>query len=369
MKPIVPKFKRLDDVGNNIATQPSSSSGINSIKKNKKSFYQTRSTNFSVEQLNKNKSPNKKENIYKNIYKNYQTPPNKSPKKYEVRKNENSKNSLKDKIISVSVTPEKGKVTQDPIYDNSIIPTNTNSFLHLINKNDFGIFENIKWSLGLRDYSNAKIKIPESSNEPGFYLQDLEKFKKKQKRKYEHLITDLNPNFNKIQHLSNRNINNGNINLSQFKFSSCLRDYKTENNKINKEREKSWKYLPLPTIKSNIYESKYLSPKTPQGIHNFSKVEKYVPKNYEVKYGEAIVGSDKIKTKSLINNRNYTVCGFGECLAVPKYNNKFGDNNMFANRKILSNATNPQCKFELGLRLYGNQKTHSNRFNYIKKKK
>ena len=42
MKPIVPKFKRLDDVGNNIVTQPSSSSGINSIKKNKKSFYQTR---------------------------------------------------------------------------------------------------------------------------------------------------------------------------------------------------------------------------------------------------------------------------------------------------------------------------------------
>ena len=38
---------------------------------------------------------------------------------------------------------------------------------------------------------------------------------------------------------------------------------------------------------------------------------------------------------------------------------------MFANKKILSTSTNPQCKFELGLRLYGSNKNKK----YINKKK
>ena len=51
MKPIIPRFKNIENIGNNLATQASSSSVISTLKKNKKSFYQTRSTNFSVEQI------------------------------------------------------------------------------------------------------------------------------------------------------------------------------------------------------------------------------------------------------------------------------------------------------------------------------
>ena len=96
-----------------------------------------------------------------------------------------------------------------------------------------------------------------------------------------------------------------------------------------------------------------------------------MPKNYEINHGEAIVGNDRIKTKILVNNRSYTVCGYGECLGDPKYDNKFGDNNMFANKDILKTETNPSSKFELGLRIYGSYKniSHFNKINNRKKSK
>ena len=96
MKPIIPRFKNIENIGNNLATQASSSSVISTLKKNKKSFYQTRSTNFSVEQIMKDQTinSNKKANEYKNIYNNYQTPPNKSPKKLLFRHKNNLKLNL-----------------------------------------------------------------------------------------------------------------------------------------------------------------------------------------------------------------------------------------------------------------------------------
>ena len=76
MKPSIPKFKYLKEIENDKITQPSSSSGINSVKKDKRSFYQTRSTNFSLEQMKKI---------------NYQTPTNRSPNKLKLKKNSSAK--------------------------------------------------------------------------------------------------------------------------------------------------------------------------------------------------------------------------------------------------------------------------------------
>ena len=353
MKPSIPKFKNLKEIENDKITQPTTSSIINSVKKDKRSFYQTRSTNFSLEQMKKI---------------NYQTPTNRSPNKLKLKKNSSAKNGIIKPIINIS-SPQKEdgnkKLNTNFSEAKFLFPTNINSFLHLMNGKDFGIYDNINWALGLRDYKDKKIKIINNTTEPAFYSEDLEKYKKKQKRKFEPLIEQLNPNYNKIRHLILKKGLNDNMNFSQFKFSTCLRNYKKEENKHNKQREKSWKNLPLPSLNSNKYEVKCLAPITNQGIENYKKLEKISPKNYQISYGEAIVGNDKIKTKNLVNNRNYTVCGFGGSLGDKKYNNKFGDNNMFANKKILSTATNPQCKFELGLRLYGSNKNKK----YINKKK
>lgn len=357
MKPIKSKFRSLNEILSNVNTQASSSSNINTMKRNKKSFYQTRSTNFS---LDHNKSKEKSSN----------KDSKKSQEKISLRKNNSIKIKLKKPIISLS-TPEGNKIkkVEIPIKSNtSLMPININPLHHLITGNSYGIFENINWALGLRDYgkkernneiSKKKVILTETFNEPHFYVEDLEKYRNNKKKNYEPKIVKLNPNYNKIKHLLQGG-KTGNINFSQFNFSSCLRDYNKRDNKVNIEKEKNWKIVPFPKINSDNYIVKYLSPVTQSGIKNVKKLEKIMPKNYEIKHGEAFIGNDKIITKSLINNRSYTVSGFGDNLGDPKYNNKFGDNNMFANKIILDTATNPISKFELGLRIYGSYKNIKN---------
>ena len=364
MKSIKTNFKHINEIDNNI----------------KKTFYQTNTTNFTSAPKSKKNSPNKN-----------------SPKKLldliQLKKNDNKKISLKKPLISIS-TPEKEKPIGN--YDsnkkekpriNCLMPTNINMFQHLITGSDFGIFENLNWALGLRnagrinrrnnELSKKKISVTSTFNEPSFYNEDLEKYKKSKKISYDTKIVKLNPNYDKIKHLL-LGKKTGNINYSQFNFSTCLRDYNNIKNKddkekdkeikINSEREKNWKYLPLPKIKGDNYIVKCPCPVTEGGIQNVKKLEKIMPKNYEIKHGEAVVGNDKIKTKILVNNKNYTVCGFGEYLGDPKYDNKFGDNNMFANKGILREASNNLSKFELGLRLYGSHKNIKN-INQIKLRK
>ena len=361
MNPINSNLTRLDGIENNLVTQGSISSNNIILKNNKKSFIQTKSTNFSFEQ-NKSKETSTTKN---------------SPKKIELKplkKNISTKIGLKKPIINVNIsTPNKNeeKKRGNSMILNSLIPTNVNSFHHLISGNDYGIFENVNWALGLRDggknnrrnndLKRKKISVTESFNEPSFYLQDLEKYRKHKKNNYEQKIVRLNPNYNKIKHLVIGK-KTGNINISQFNFSTCLRDYNKNESKTNVEKEKNWKMMPLPQLKSDNYVVKCLSPITPAGIQNLKHLEKIIPKNYQVNHGEAIVGNDKIKTKILVNNRSYTVSGYGDCLGLPKYNNKFGDNNMFANKDLLSTTSNPFSKFELGLRIYGSHKNIKKHF-------
>ena len=360
MKPIKSNFKHLDEVGNILTSEASASSILTNLKKNKRSFYQTKSTNFSIEH-NKNqsihsKSPNKK--TYQKL--NLDTP---------LKKNESSKKGLKKPIISIS-TPGKleNKKKEHPIKIkiNTLMPTNINMFRHLISGNDYGISENLNWALGLRNHKNElskeKVSVTQSSNEPNFYAEDLEKYKKKLKKGPEPKIEKLNPNYDKIKHLVLGN-KTGNINFSQFSFSTCLRDYNKSESKNNIEKEKKWTMTPLPQIKSDNYVVKYLSPVTTSGIQNVRKLENIMPKNYEIKHEEVIVGNDKIKKKILVNNRSYTVSGYGDYLGDKKYDNKFGDNNMFANKKILRIETNPLSKFELGMRIYGSKKNYYSKIN------
>ena len=266
---------------------------------------------------------------------------------------------------------EEEKNKEIPLKINSLLPTNINSYQHLIRGTDFGIYDNLNWTLRLRDYSHKgmdntkvidykdyyyrenrktnevkqeKIKLTENFNPPSYYDEDLSKYKKRKQIK-KSLISQLNPDFNKIRHLLFGN-NNGKVNYSQFNFETTLRDIKPNISNENK------KWAVLPVIKNDKYMTKFLAPVTPHGIQNLKNIEKYIHKNYEYNFKDDFVGDDKIKKKIIFNNRNYTVSGIGETLGDEKYNNHFGDNNMFANKKILSIESNPQCKFELGLRIY-----------------
>ena len=283
----------------------------------------------------------------------------------EISQNDSNKKNTKEKktkkskpLISIT-TPEEGikqlneKRSEPNLNANkSHLPTNINAFYHLIYDNLFGSYESLNWALGLRlNKKNKNFNFKKNISEPTFYLEDSKKYMEKNLKENKPLLNELNPDFGKIQHLIHGRTK-GNINYSQFNFSSCLRYDKNKKNEINKQKEKHFKLTPLPNIKGFKYKAKTLSPITTQGINNLNKIENYIPKNYEINYENTKVGNDTIKRKILSINRNYTLCGFGDCLSVQKYNNKFRENNIFANKELLSSASNPMSKFELGLRNY-----------------
>ncbi len=370
----------------------------NFSKKNKMQYYKTFSTNFSDEQnmkekTNKNKSRNNpKIQILSSVKKQRIKPINSSSMSNILNIKETPKKKKNKSIVNQNLAQKKEyeKNKDFSIKNNSLLPTNINLYQHLIRGKDFGIYENLNWTLRLRDYSHKgindtkvidykdyyyrenqqpnnikleKMKLTENFNPPSYYDEDLKKYKKRIQMSTRSIISQLNPNYNKIKHLLFGN-NFGNINLSQFQFETTLRNLKKSTNNANK------KWEVLPKVKNDKFKVKFLSPCTPQGIENLKKIEKYIHKNYDYNYEMALVGNDKIKKKKLFNNRNYTISGIGETLGDEKYNNHFGDNNMFANKRILSTASNTQCKFELGLRLYGPYTNRKNltRTNFRPKK-
>ena len=396
MNEIKRKEKQFNE---NLNTQNSTSTDF--TKKNKMLFYKTISSNFSQPQINDQKSRNEqpKHNYFNSVKKskNKKKIDSQSSKYKTINKYPNRKRY--QSIISLNASPNKEneKKIESPI--NSLLPTNINLYHHLICDRNFGIFGNLNWALRLRDYNHKgvndtkvidykdyyyrenndkddtkkeriqfkheKIKLTDNFNPPSYYEEDLNKYKKRRQIEKRSLITELNPNYNRIRHLLFGN-NNGNVNYSQFNFESTLRNIKYDKTKENKK----WQVLPVVN-KSNKKITKFLDPITPMGIQNLRKIEKYLPKNYEYNLKDLVYGNDKIKKKIIFNNRNYTISGAGETLGDEKYDNKFGDNNMFANLGILTTATNQQCKFELGLRQYGSYKDKKSltQHNFRPKKK
>ena len=377
MKKLKRKEKLFDE---NIITQATTST--NFTKRNKMLFYKTITSNFSQEQnkneiLSRNKSiKNKGFKSVKPLLRNKKI---ESPIPKFKSINESPKEKRRKSIVTINNTPKKENEKNIESFENantnSLLPTNINSYRHLLRGTDFGIYENLNWTLRLRDYSHKgmhnkvidykdyyyrenaktseikqeKMQLTQDFNPPSYYDEDLNKYKRRIQTASRPLIKQLNPNFNKIKHLLFGN-NNGKVNYSQFKFETTLRNLKYEKNNENK------KWQVLPVVKTDKYMTRFLSPVTPKGIDHLKNIEKYIHKNYEYNFKDEYVGNDKIKKKLIYDNKNYTISGIGETLGDEKYNNHFWDNNMFANKKILSTESNPQCKFELGLRHYESDK-------------
>ena len=285
----------------------------------------------------------------------------------DINKKKACKSQSKPLINKQNPTNENKKLKNkrsDLDFNKSNLPTNVNAFYYLIYDNLFGSCESLNWALGLRlaDKKATNVKSINNINEPTFYLADEKKYVNKKIKEGKYLLNELNPDFGKIKHLIYGRTK-GNINYSQFTFSSCLRNYWNKNEAF-KEKEKKFKITPLPDVKGYKYKAKNLSPITTAGIDNLNKIEKYIPKNYQITYENTKVGNDNIKKKVLSINRSYTLCGFGDCLNEQKYNNKFREVNIFANKDILNTTTNPISKFELGLRNYkGNNIQRKNNNN------
>ena len=382
---------KKDKIEDHINTQASTSTDF--TKKNKMLFYKTISSNFSGDQYkNKNdRSPHKNKNAFslkkRQVKNNIKSPPKALQKNASTPNNKARKSIISLPDFQKKEIEKNGK--EVPFRINSLLPTNINSYLHLIRGSSFGIYDNLNWALRLRDYSfkglnntkvidykdyyyrenletnflkPEKIKLTDNFNPPSYYETDLNKYKKRMQPEKRPLITQMNPNYDKIKHLLFGN-NQGKVNYSQFLFETTLRNLKG----AKSEGKKKWEILPI--VKTNKKIIKFLSPVTEKGKLNLKNIEKYISKNYQINLEKATYGGDSIIKRNIFNNKNYTISGMGETLGDEKYDNIFGDNNMFANKRILSTHTNQQCKFELGLRLYGKDKKYSTQTNFRKPKK
>ncbi len=289
----------------------------------------------------------------------YSNSQNESLNEIKPKKNQIIKKIKSKPLIDIKTSDEENKkLNKKRSHPNlnvslNILPTNVNAFYHLIYDNLFGSYESLNWALGLRLANNnlKNLNSKKIMTEPSFYQQDSKKYSEKISKDIKPLLNELNPNFNKIQHLSHGKTR-GNINYSQFSFSSCLRNFKNNQSETNKEKEKKFNLTPLPKIKSDKFKIQNLSPITTSGINNLNNIENYIPKNYNIIYENTKIGNDNIKKKKLTINRNYTLSGFGDYLAEQKYNNIFRDLNISSNKELLNTHSNSTCKFELGLRDY-----------------
>ena len=331
-------------------------------KPNKALFLQTITSNFSNKSKNNNKiiSRNKKQNKLNSPFKTAETQRNRK-KSIELIINSGKKS---DKLI-------KSKI------QNLLLPRNINSYTHLIRGKGVGIYAEIDWALRLRDYShklnetkvldykdyyyrkNQKNEVNEEIKQEKIKLTENQNKKKKEEKS---LIMKLNPNFFKIKHLLLRNTGD-HSNISQFQFATSLR-----NNlnilKEKKEKEKKFQVLPIVERNNNNHlVAKFLAPCTKYGIENLKKIDKYLSKKHEYKYGQAYVEGEKIIKRIFSEDKNYTISGIGETLGDVKYNNKFPEKNIFYNKKIIETEANQMVKFELGLRLYGNEERIINNMN------
>ena len=126
--------------------------------------------------------------------------------------------------------------------------------------------------------------------EPKFYMEDLEKYRKKAKNRKRPLSSMLNPNFNNVKHLFTNKIN-----LQSKEFASSLRSYNIKKNKIEKIKWNNC-FTNCNKSKDNYY-TKFLLPRTEDGKKNYRKIEKRVFQPYSVIYKDIVLGNDTVKQK------------------------------------------------------------------------
>ena len=210
----------------------------------------------------------------------------------------------------------------------------------------------------VRKISSAKpsikgLKLTSNFIEPKFYMDDLEKYKLKIKKRKRPISSILNPNFNNVKHLFSNKINH-----QSKDFASSLRNY---NSTKNKKEKIKWNnnFMNINTNSDNRFYTKFLLPRTEEGKKNFRRIEKKMISPFCVTYKNAILGNDTIKQKVLLPKKDFSYYGTENYLDLGNYRTNYGIKNSGLCENILKAENNSQCLFELGLRNYPKMKVKS----------
>lgn len=164
------------------------------------------------------------------------------------------------------------------------LPKNINEYRYMIE--NFHIRDtDIDWIFELRGYAkknNFKSLKNVSVNQPSFYHDDFEKYRKKVERELKEKSENklrLKGNTGEYEHLLLKRLNLP-ANPTQFGFDSTLRNY--EQFKNVQGPGSPWKTLNIHTNKDLL--NTYLPPVTKNSIKNIQQINKYVSRPYEPVY-------------------------------------------------------------------------------------
>lgn len=193
-------------------------------------------------------------------------------------------NNKEDFKKSESIDSQTGNRSPDKSPSGINLPKNINEYRYMIEKYQIRDTD-IEWIFELRGYNkknNFKSLKNVSINQPSFYNDDFEKYKKKVekdlKEKSENPLR-LKGNTGDYEHLLLKRLNLP-ANPIQFGFDSTLRQF--NGFKSVHGPQAAWKTLNINSKKDLL--NTYLPPVTKNSIRNVQSIGKFVSRPYEPNY-------------------------------------------------------------------------------------
>lgn len=277
----------------------------------------------------------------KNI--NQKSPTNKNISKIDKSNNSQSQNlkSKKNNKESSFIKIDKQKIDK--------FPKNVNEYRHIMEDVSCSVSD-IEYFLDLRRHKKiTNIEKNISAMGPGFYDDDLQKYKNKLVKKYEDSKL-LQTNIGKFRHIFSNRAKYA-INNSVYKFEVNLRDPSSPSNlakhttspKIISRNKSDWNSTSIPKEKS-LFDT-LLPPVTTKGRETFAKVEDKVGRPIVKLNKDGYINGEKVRRRVFEYNSNLALRYPSNHVPSSKYVNDYGIQNVGAIKHLLNNDNRTMTSF------------------------
>lgn len=279
-------------------------------------------------------------NSKKNI--NIKTSQNKNEKstKNSSQLNKKSKSSDKEKNSSKNQKQKEDK-----------FPKNVNEFRHIMDDVNCCV-PDIEYMLDLRRHKNiSKIEKNTILNSPGFYEDDLQKYKKKLLKKSDENFL-LQTNIGKFRQMFGDRTKYA-INNSLYKFQVTLRNSILNNKSLTKsvspksinifKNKNDWNTPIIPKEKS-LFDT-LLPPVTTKAKEIFSKFEDKVGRSITKVIKDGYINGEKVKKRVFEYNNSLVLRYPSDHIPSSKYSNDYGIQNIGSIKHLLNDDNRTMTSF------------------------
>ena len=227
-------------------------------------------------------------------------------------------------------------------------PKNVNEFRHIMDDVNCCV-PDIEYMLELRRHKNIpNIEKNISSIGPGFYEDDLQKYKKKLLKQYDQNKL-LKTNIGKFRHIFGDRTKYA-INNSLYNFEVNLRDPIFYNKSksvspkiINNTKNKNWNSTLIPKEKS-LFDT-LLPPITTKAREIFSKIENKIGRPIIKINKDGYINGEKVKKRVFEFNNNLALRYPSDHFPSSKYSNDYGIQNIGSIKHLLNDDNRTMTSF------------------------